>query len=135
MHSSTLQLINDYYDAFNRQDMPHFLGLLTDNVVHDINQGGRETGKEAFDVFMRRMNEHYREQIEELTVLSNEAGSLAAAEFTVAGEYLKTDDGLPPADGQTYRLRACAFFSIEDGRISRVSNCYNLPDWIAQVTA
>jgi hypothetical protein len=28
-----------------------------------------------------------------------------------------------------------AFFEIDDGRIARVSNYYNLQDWIAQVQA
>jgi steroid delta-isomerase-like uncharacterized protein len=134
MHSPTVQLVQSYYDAFNRQDMAGFLGLLSEDVAHDINQGARETGKPAFDSFMKRMNEHYREQIEELSVLADDTGSLAAAEFTVVGEYLKTDDGLPEAHGQTYRLRACAFFSIDDGKITRVSNFYNLPEWIAQVS-
>lgn len=133
MHEATAQLLRDYYAAFNRQDMPHFLGLLSEDVVHDVNEGPRETGKEAFAAFMERMNAHYREQISDLVVMTNAEGTRAAAEFTVSGEYLRTDEGLPPADGQTYRLRAGAFFDVEDGRIARVSNHYNLQDWIAQV--
>ena len=42
------QLIEQYYQAFNNGDMDTFLSLLTDDVLHDINQGGREQGKEAF---------------------------------------------------------------------------------------
>jgi hypothetical protein len=38
--------------------MDTFLSLLTDDVVHDINQGARETGKVAFAAFMERMNCH-----------------------------------------------------------------------------
>ena len=41
--------------------------------------------------------------------------------------------GLPSASGQAYRLRVGAFFEVADGRILRVSNHYNLADWIAQV--
>jgi ketosteroid isomerase-like protein len=40
-------LIRAYYYAFNRGDREAMLSLLTDDVAHDINQGGRETGKEA----------------------------------------------------------------------------------------
>ena len=46
---------------------------------------------------------------------------------------LHTDEGLPPADGQTYVLPGGAFFDIRDDRIARVTNYYNLQDWIRQV--
>jgi steroid delta-isomerase-like uncharacterized protein len=65
--------------------------------------------------------------------MANADGTRAAAEFTVLGTYLDSDEGLPPASGQTYRLPAGAFFELRDGRVARISNYYNLPDWIAQV--
>ena len=45
-----------------------------------------------------------------------------------------TDEGLPPATGQSYVLPGGAFFDIRDDRIARVTNYYNLQDWIAQVS-
>jgi steroid delta-isomerase-like uncharacterized protein len=133
MATPSTQLIQDYYDAFNRQDMATFLSLLTDDVIHDINQGRREIGKPAFAAFMARMNHHYREQLADIVVMANSDGSRAAAEFVVHGTYLNTDEGLPEAAGQTYVLPAGAFFDIRDGKIARVSNYYNLTDWIRQV--
>ena len=126
-------LIENYYQAFNDGDMDTFLSLLTDDVVHDINQGSREQGKEAFTKFMQKMNHHYREQLENIVVMANAEGTRAAAEFVVLGEYLNTDEGLPEAKGQTYRLPAGAFFDIRDGKVARITNYYNLGDWIAQV--
>ena len=38
-----------------------FLALLAEDVVHDINQGGRENGKKAFAAFLTRMNLCYDE--------------------------------------------------------------------------
>jgi len=93
-------LIARYYAAFNARDMETFLSLLTEDVVHDINQGERETGKAAFAAFMERMNRHYREQLADITVMVAPGGARAAAEFTVLGEYLSTDQGLPPPNGQ-----------------------------------
>lgn len=127
------ELIEHYYAAFNAQDMDTFLSLLTDDVIHDINQGGCEVGREAFARFMTRMNASYREQIVDLCVMVAADGRRAAAEFTVLGEYLKTDTGLPPATGQQYRLPAGAFFDLRDGKVARVTNYYNLNDWLAQV--
>ena len=128
-----IQLIEQYYQAFNNGDMDTFLSLLTDDIVHDINQGDREQGKGAFTVFMQKMNHHYREQLENIVVMANADGSRAAAEFVVLGTYLNTDEGLPEANGQTYRLPAGAFFDIRDGKVARVTNYYNLGDWIEQV--
>lgn len=135
MRQATVQLLQKYYEAFNAQDMDTFLSLLTDDVIHDINQGDREIGKDTFSAFMDRMNKNYKETIIDIVVMSNEAGDRAAVEFTVLGEYLATDEGLPEANGQTYKLPAGAFFDIRDGKVARVTNYYNLEDWIAQVSA
>ncbi len=131
--TATEQLIEAYYDAFNRKDVESFLTLLTDDVVHDINQGGREVGKQKFRAFLERMNRSYEEKIIDLFVMTNADGSRAAAEFTVLGVYLESDEGLPPAEGQRYSLPAGAFFEIRDGKVARISNTYNLSDWIRQV--
>lgn len=127
------QTIRAYYDAFNAGDMDRFLSLLTDDVAHDINQGARQTGKEAFARFMDHMNRCYKEELTDMVVMVNEDGTRGAAEFIVNGTYLATDEGLPEANGQTYRLPAGAFFEIRDGKVARISNYYSLPDWIAQV--
>ncbi len=133
MNNASAELLANYYEAFNRQDMSSFLAMLTDDVIHDINQGNREVGKDVFAKFMDRMNAHYKEEIVDISITTNEAGDRAAVEFTVLGEYLSTDEGLPEAKGQTYRLPAGAFFEIRDGKVARVTNYYNLEDWIAQV--
>lgn len=132
---ATRKLLADYYGAFNRRDWPTFLGLLTDDVIHDVNQGGREIGKAAFSAFMDKMNRSYSEEIVDIVINVNPDGSRAAVEFLVLGKYLKTDEGLPEANGQTYRLPAGAFFDIRDGKVARVTNYYNLQDWLKQVGA
>ena len=127
-------LIRQYYAAFNAGDVEAMLALLCSDVAHHINQGGQEDGVPAFRAFMARMNRHYREELRDIVVMTGAGGTRAAAEFTVHGTYLATDEGLPAATGQRYVLPAGAFFAIRDGRIARVSNTYNLADWIAQVS-
>jgi len=134
MPSATYHLIKQYYDAFNANDMTTFVNLLTDDVAHDINQGGCEVGKEKFAKFIDMMQKHYAEQVSDLIIFASEDGKRAAAEFVINGKYLVTAEGLPPAKGQTYRLPVGAFFAIRDGKISRVTNYYNLQDWIEQVS-
>ena len=50
--SDAIALIQRYYDAFNRGDWAAMLDCLTDDVAHDLNQGGREHGREAFRAFL-----------------------------------------------------------------------------------
>lgn len=129
----SIDLINAYYAAFNRGDWTPMLACLSEKVAHDLNQGGCETGRAAFAAFLRRMERSYREQLHEVVVMASVDGSRAASEYVVHGEYQHTDEGLPPAEGQRYVLPGGAFFDIREGAISRVSNYYNLQDWIAQV--
>jgi len=133
MQNSTEVLIHSYYNNFNRKDVDGFLKILSEDIVHDINQGDRETGKPAFRKFLERMNACYDEQIVDVHVMTNGDGTRAAAEFTVLGAYIANDEGMPPARGQRYRLQAGAFFELKGGKISRVTNTYNLRDWLKQV--
>ena len=132
---STRKLLETYYAAFNRADWSGFLALLTDDVIHDLNQGAREVGRQTFGKFMERMNRCYSEQIADIAIMVSADGSRAAVEFTVLGTYLRTDEGLPEAQGQKYRLPGGAFFEIRDGKVARVTNYYNLQEWLRQVGA
>ena len=127
------ELIEAYYDAFNRQDMIAFFDLLDDEVHHDVNEGNRESGKTAFRFFMEKMNRSYQEKISDIVIMASPDETRAAAEFVVEGKYLESEFGLPEANGQDYRLAAGAFFEIKNGLITRVTNYYNLEDWKAQI--
>lgn len=128
-------LIESYYAAFNSGDREALLEMLADDVVHEINEGATEVGKEAFRGFLKRMDRCYKETVEDLVVFSSSDPTRAAAEFFIRGEYLATDEGLPEARGQVYHLRVGAFFEIRGGKIARVSNHYNLSDWMRMVCA
>ena len=137
-HDRATELVLRYYAAFNRGDWEAMLACVADQVVHDLNQGARETGRDAFRAFLARMEASYREQLREIVVMATADGSRAAAEYVVHGEYLADDTGLPPAMGQAYVLPGGAFFDIGgiDGDaplIARVTNYYNLEDWLRQV--
>ena len=126
-------MIIEYYTRFNSGNRQTFLELLTDDVIHDLNQGARETGKSTFATFLNRMDRCYREQISEIRICASVDGQHASAEYIVKGTYLAQDDGLPPANGQTYTLPGGAFFEIRAGKIARVTNYYNLQDWLSQI--
>ncbi len=134
MHrAATLALIERYYTAFNAGDWQGMLDCLSDDVAHDINQGTRQSGKAAFTAFLAHMERCYKERLDDIVIMASDDGTRAAAEFVVHGAYLATDEGLPPAAGQTYVLPAGAFLAVADGRITRLTMYYNLADWTAQV--
>ena len=128
-----LALLTRYYAAFNAGDWQGMLDCLDDGVIHDINQGGRQVGKAAFTEFLAHMERCYRERLDGIVLMASEDGANGAAEFTVHGKYLATDDGLPEANWQTYVLQAGAFFTMAGGKITRETVYYNLADWTAQV--
>ncbi len=111
------------------------LDCLSEDVAHHVNQGEFRTGKAAFAEFCAHMSRCYDEKLTDLVIFSASDQGRAAAEFTVNGTYLSTDDGLPEAKGQTYRLPAGSFFEVRDGKITRVTTYCNLSDWMSQVGA
>lgn len=133
--AQALALLTRYYAAFNAGDWQGMLDCLSDDVAHDINQGGCQRGKAAFADFLAHMERCYRERLDSMVLMASEDGMRGAAEFVVHGEYLATDEGLPEANGQTYQLPAGAFFAFSDGRIDRVTVYYNLAEWERQVSA
>lgn len=124
-----------YYAAFNAGDPAGMLALVTDDVEHRVNEGGIRRGRDKFAEFCAHMGVSYREELRDLVIFTTEDATRAAAEFTVHGEYLKTDPGLPEARGQRYVLPAGAFFDLRDGKIARITTFYNLSDWVAMVSA
>lgn len=129
-----MQIVNDYFDAFNAGDLDGMLACLTDDVAHHVNEGQVRRGKALFRTFCDHMSRCYAETLTDMVVFSAENGTRAAAEYIVNGTYLATDAGLPDATGQRYRLPAGSFFDIRDGKIARVTTYYNLADWVRQVS-
>ena len=127
-------LIRKYYDTFNSGDREALIAMLAENLGHEINEGAAETGKDAFRAFLARMDRCYKESVEDLAVFTSPDPDRAAAEFFIRGQYLATDEGLPEAAGQTYHLRVGAFFEAADGKITRVTNYYNLQAWLGMVS-
>lgn len=126
-----MQVIQDYFEAFNADDTEGMLACLTPDVAHHVNEGKIRVGKGLFAEFCAHMSRCYRETLTDIVVFSN--GDRAAAEYVVNGTYLVTDSGLPDAKGQTYKLPAGSFFDLRDGKICRVTTYYNLADWTQQV--
>ena len=129
----TRALVRRYLDAFNASDFDAMEAVLHEDVAHDVNQGERQIGRDAFRRFNMEMARHYDEQLADIVVMVDEHGGRAAAEFTVRGVYRETAPDMPAASDQSYSLPAGIFFEVYDGEITRVSTYYNLAEWKRQV--
>lgn len=123
-----------YFAAFNAGDTAAMLDCLCEDVAHHVNEGEIRQGKDQFAEFCVHMSRCYKEELTDIVLFISEDGARGAAEFIVNGTYLETDDGLPEAKGQRYRLPGGSFFELRDGKIKRVTTYYNLADWMAQVS-
>lgn len=128
------EIVQSYYAAFNARNWEGMFALLDPQIRHDVNQGGTRTGIEKYREFMQMMDEAYSETLTDMVIMSDASGERFAAEFTVNGIYKKSDEGLPPAHGQSYVLPAGAFLEVKNGKITRVTTYYNLQRWIELVS-
>lgn len=128
------EIVQKYFDCFNAGDREGMFNLVHENLAHDINQGETRKGLPLFKEFMKHMDNCYKENLQNIIVMNSaENPNRVAAEFVVQGEYLKTDNGLPEAKNQKYSVPAGSFFELNNGKISRVTTYYNLPQWIKAV--
>ena len=131
---TVLEIVQQYYAAFNAKDYPTILDLLDPNIRHEPNQGEPRIGVALFNEFLQLMEECYEETLTDKIFYTEPNGERVAAEFTVNGIYKKADEGLPPAHGQRYVLPAASFLEVKKGKITRVATFYNLPLWIKLVS-
>ena len=131
---NALELVKQYYTAFNKQDWNKMLDLVHPQVRHEPNQGEVRVGKEKFTEFLQQMDTAYQEQLTDIVFFTEDTGSRVAVEFTVNGVYKQGDEGFPTAHGQKYVLPAAAFLEVKDDKITRVTTYYNLPLWVKLVS-
>ncbi len=121
----TEHLIHQYYEYIEKEDIDNFIRLLSADVVHEINQGETERGKQKFRNFMEDQFSHGKFDIKDLIILTSPDGKYATTRFICSGEYYKTLAGYPSAKGQKWEIPVVSFFKIEQGKISHVAVYFN----------
>lgn len=132
--SEIKNIVQAYFDAFNQSDIDALLALLHEDVVHDINEGERQIGKQAFRLFYAQAMRSFDETRSDLAIMVSQSSGRAAAEFTRRGSYVSSVEGLPAANGQTYSLQGGVFFEMDDGLITRVTGYFNKAELMRQLT-
>jgi steroid delta-isomerase-like uncharacterized protein len=129
-----VERLRAYYAAFNAKSWDDMLACVHDEVLHYPNQGTLREGKAAFKEFVLQSGRAYDEHLSDIAIFICQGNDRRlGAEYLVNGTYLVADPGFPAAHGQKYTLPGGAFFELRDGLIGRITNYYNLEDWLAQV--
>ena len=131
---AALDIVNQYYSAFNQKDWQGMLDLVHSEIRHEPNQGDVRIGKELFTEFLKMMDDSYEETLTDMVFFTEPGDIRVAVEFIVNGIYKKGEEGFPEAHGQSYVLPAAAFLEVKEDKISRVTTYYNLPLWIKLVS-
>ena len=131
---TSLEIVQNYYAAFNDKNWTGMLALVAPDIRHEPNQGETRVGLEKFTEFLGMMDTSYEETLTEMVFFTEPSGQRIAVEFTVNGIYKQGEEGMPEAHGQSYTLPAAAFVEVSDEKISRVTTFYNLPLWISLVS-
>ena len=131
---AALDIVKQYYNAFNEKNFDGMLALLHPEVRHEPNQGEVRVGIEKFTEFMKMMDDSYEETLTDMVFFTEPTDKRVSVEFVVNGIYKKGDEGFPEAHGQKYVLPAAAFLEVTDQKISRVTTYYNLELWIKLVS-
>lgn len=129
-----VEIVAEYYQAFNDKNWEKMLSLVDDNIQHDSNQGETRMGMELFKKFVDKMDVAYDEKLTDMIIMGESTDTRVAAEFVVNGIYKEAEEGLPAARGQKYVLPAGAFLEVKNGKITRVTTYYNLELWIQLVS-
>lgn len=129
-----VEIVAQYYQAFNDKNWEKMLSLVDENIQHDSNQGETRMGMELFKKFVDKMDVAYDEKLTDMVIMGESTDTRVAAEFVVNGIYKEAEEGLPAAHGQKYVLPAGAFLEVKNGKITRVTTYYNLELWIQLVS-
>jgi len=111
--ADAIALVGRYLDSVNRRDAVAALGCLSEDIAHDLPDGTREIGADALRATLAQRASQTDAQMADIVVMASLDGAHAAAEYTLRQEH--------EASGRRAALRAGAFFAIDDGRISRIS--------------
>ncbi len=116
-------VVLEFFTALNMQDAAALSSLVADDIAHDLGIADRDVGRQPFLEHIQRSQAEFREHVFDIEVMVNEAGTRAAAEFTVLGfPLLQGPSEAAEELAETYRLPCGAFFEIAGEQIARISN-------------
>lgn len=133
MSNDPKALVLDWTEALNRRDADAAVAYLTEDcVLVNIGTGQRTVGREAIREDHLALFAMYSDmRIEKTTFLSTGDGHYAT-EWIMTGVHTGDAPGLP-ATGKPFRISGAGVGEIRDGRIARVTEYWNMAEFLIQV--
>lgn len=126
----SIQIVERYYDAFNKRDIDAILAICADDVINVPNQGDAQAGKQKLKSFIETAWAHFDEKVFNLELLSSPNSTKVASEYLVKGTYYNTKSGLFPANNQYYEIICSTIFNVKNGEITQLTRYYNTKTWL-----
>jgi len=133
MARNTKKIIDDYIAAWNSHDANKILSFFTDDgVIDDLALGKVSNGKKELDnIIKSTLIDVPDVKFEEKSFFV--AGGWAGQEWVMSGTNAHSPIPGMPATGKTFSVRGATIYHLQDGKISRETDYYNLVTILQQL--
>jgi steroid delta-isomerase-like uncharacterized protein len=126
-------MLLDENAAWNAHDVEKIASFYTEDCIkEDVALGTSTRGKEEMNALHHRVFAAFPDLHIELTSYFH-TDEWAASEWIMSGTYSHQLPGMPPATGRSFSLRGSTIMKLQGGRISRVSDYWNLLSFLEQL--
>lgn len=127
------KMIDDYIAAWNSHDADKILSFFTDDgVIDDLALGKVSHGKKELDNIIKSTLVDVPDvKFEEKSFFVT--GGWAGQEWVMSGTNAHSPIPGMPATGKTFSVRGATIYHLQDGKISRETDYYNLATILQQL--
>jgi steroid delta-isomerase-like uncharacterized protein len=133
MSAEIEKMMGDYLAAWNAHDVEKILTFFTDDAVYeDVATGKVSKGKKEIKDFLSSTVTSFPDvKIEVKSGFDN--GEQGAAEWVMSGTFTHSNIPGVPATGKKFSVRGASINAFKGGKISGVTDYWNLASFLQQV--
>ena len=133
MASDTEKMMSDYLTAWNTHDVEKLLSFFTDDCVYNCTPMGKVSrGKQELKDFISNTFTEFPDFKLEMKSAFN-AGDRGAGEWVMSGTFAHSNMPGVTATGKKFSIPGATINKFSGGKISRVTNYWNLAAFLQQV--
>jgi steroid delta-isomerase-like uncharacterized protein len=127
------KMLEDYFTAWNSQDVERLMSFFTDDCLYeDVSLKRIVRGKAELRALLESVFADIADfQMDIKSVFST--GRWGASEWTMSGRFVHSSDPLLTATGKSFLIRGATVFEMSDGKISRNTDYLDLTAFLKQV--
>ena len=127
------RMLEDYFAAWNSQDVERILSFFTDDCLYeDVALKRIVRGKAELQALLESVfTDIAGLKMDIKSVFSS--GNWVASEWTMSGRFVHSSDPLLTATGKSFLVRGATVFELSNGKISRNTDYLDLTGFLRQV--